>query len=600
MRIQRLSDQLANQIAAGEVVERPASVVKELVENSIDAGARSIVIDIDKAGVERIRVRDDGQGIARDDLVLALSRHATSKIHDGGDLAAITSLGFRGEALPSIASVAGLTLSSRTAGDPHGWQLTVEGDVPRGEPGPVAHPVGTTVEVRDLFFNVPARRKFLRTERTEFGHIEEVVRRMALSRFDIAWRLRHNRRDVLALPAITGDEAPEGRLAALFGEAFVGEMLRIEAEAGELGLRGWIGRPTSARSQADMQYFYVNGRIVRDRLVSHALRQAYRDVLYQGRHPVYILYLDMPAAHVDVNVHPGKQEVRFRESRSIHDFLARRIGEALAADRPGRAQTAGAVSSATPLGPRDYDGSRGGGPGEGLPLALREAMAAAYGEFVGQAVDAPAAAEPGGSPVRPPEEGDAPPLGHAVAQIHGVYILAENARGLVIVDMHAAHERITYERLKRGIEQGGIRRQPLLLPVTVACTPAEAELVDDESEALAGLGLVVERAGPSTLVVREVPALLADVDVAGLVRDVIADFRVHGRSSRTMDRQNEILAGMACHGSVRANRRLGREEQEALLRDIERTERSGQCNHGRPTWIQLDMKALDGLFLRGR
>ncbi len=600
MRIHRLSAQLANQIAAGEVVERPASVVKELVENSIDAGAGSVTIEIDRAGVERIRVRDDGHGIERDDLVLALSRHATSKIHEVGDLASITSLGFRGEALPSIASVAQLTLSSRVAGDDHGWQLRVEGDVPRGEPRPVAHPVGTTVEVRDLFFNVPARRKFLRTERTEFGHVEEVVRRMALSRFDIAWHLRHNRREILALPAVGDDEAPEARLEALFGDAFVEQMLRLETAAGDLRLRGWIGRPTSSRSQADMQYFYVNGRIVRDRLVSHALRQAYRDVLYQGRHPVYILYLDMPAPLVDVNVHPGKQEVRFRESRTIHDFLSRRIGEVLAADRPGggaAVPVAGPSSVPVVRRPSGY-------PGEAAStgaLELRETMVSAYGDFVAQAAEV----EPEGGEGGLPEEGggegaQGPPLGHAVAQIHGVYVLAENADGLVIVDMHAAHERITYERLKLAVQEGGVRRQPLLLPVTVPCSPAEADLVDLESAALAELGLVVERAGPSRLVVREVPALLADVDVAGLVRDVVADLRAHGRSTRVEDRRNEILAGMACHGAIRANRRLTRDEQEALLRDIERTERSGQCNHGRPTWIQLDMKALDGLFMRGR
>ncbi len=609
MRIQRLSEQLANQIAAGEVIERPASVIKELVENSIDAGARSIRIDIEKAGLQLMRVRDDGQGIAADDLALALSRHATSKIRAVDDLAAIGSLGFRGEALPSIASVAQLVLTSRTAADDHAWSMRADGDVASGRPQPAAHAPGTTVEVRDLFFNVPARRKFLRSERTEFRHIEEVVRRMALSRFDISWQLWHNNRQILSLPAIADDGRAGQRLQALFGEAFYEQLLSLAAEAGELRLRGWVGTPTSSRSQADMQYFYVNGRMVRDRLISHALRQAYQDVLYHGRHPVYVLYLEMPPGQLDVNVHPGKQEVRFRDSRSIHNFLSRRVGEALAAVRPGQPTiTAGAddgVDAATveapsgSLGPRQYQPSAelaGGRRQEGLSLPLREAMTSAYHDFARKALPADVVDEPETTEAGAAEQ----PLGRALAQLHGVYILAENERGLVIVDMHAAHERITYERMKQSCDQGALCRQPLLLPVTIACSAPEADIVEDQATLLAELGLLVERAGPQMLVVREVPSLLADVDVAALVRDVIADLRQHGQSSRLTERRNEILSRMACHGSVRANRRLNREEMDALLRDMERTERSGQCNHGRPTWVQMDMKGLDGLFLRGR
>lgn len=609
MRIHLLSPQLSNQIAAGEVVERPASVTKELIENSLDAGARRIRIEVEQGGLKRLMVRDDGEGIEREDLQLALSRHATSKIESVDDLMAIATLGFRGEALPSIASVAALTLTSRRNGCEHGWSLRCEGDIPRDDPKPAPHPVGTTVEVRDLFFNVPARRKFLRNERTEFKHLEEVVRRMALSRDSVAWSLIHNGRTVLELPACDDHWSPIARLGQLFGQSFADQMIGIEAETQSLSLRGWIGLPTCSRSQADMQYFYVNGRMVRDRLINHALRQAYQDVLYHGRHPIYVLYLDMPPEEVDVNVHPGKQEVRFRESRSIHDFVARRVSEAIADIRPEVAETVSSTSP-EPLRPTQYVSSgrlsAGATPaytaglsfGNGSGASLR-AYEDLYGMPEGEpstrhlSVHADAVADDAVHDVDQP-------LGRAVAQIHGVYVVAENALGMVLVDMHAAHERITYEHMKHSLSGSGITRQPLLLPVSMALTVQEADLVESEDELLRSLGLVARRVGPDSVALHEVPALLADGDVEALFRDVVADLRRHGTSDRVEAAQNALLAQMACHGSVRANRRLSLVEMEALLRDLERTERGGQCNHGRPTWVQLDMQALDRMFLRGR
>ncbi|MBI1195519.1 MAG: DNA mismatch repair endonuclease MutL [Gammaproteobacteria bacterium] len=608
MRIHLLSPQLSNQIAAGEVVERPASVIKELVENSLDAGARQIRIEVEQGGLKRLQVRDDGEGIEREDLQLALSRHATSKIESVDDLMAIATLGFRGEALPSIASVAALTLTSRRQGCDHGWSLRCEGDVPRDEPRPAPHPVGTTVEVRDLFFNVPARRKFLRNERTEFKHIEEVVRRMALSRDGVAWSLVHNGRGVLEVPACDDHWSPVARLGQLFGQSFAEQMIGIEAETQSLSLRGWIGLPTCSRSQADMQYFYVNGRMVRDRLISHALRQAYQDVLYHGRHPIYVLYLEMPPDEVDVNVHPGKQEVRFRESRSIHDFVARRVTEAIADIRP-EAEEAVSYLSPEPLRPTQY--VSGGytsaamrSRSAGLPFAGgSDAPLRAYEDLYRNAGIDPLVRQDPVSAAGVADEAERDedqPLGRAVAQIHGVYVIAENAAGMALVDMHAAHERITYERMKSSLSGSGIRRQPLLLPISITLTTQEADLVENEDELLQSLGLVARRLGPDSVALHEVPALLADGDVEALFRDVIADLRSHGTSDRVETEQNAILARMACHGSVRANRRLSLVEMDALLRDLERTERGGQCNHGRPTWVQLDMQELDRMFLRGR
>ncbi len=601
MRIHRLSTQLANQIAAGEVVERPASVVKELLENSLDAGADEIAIDIEQGGLRLIRVADNGGGIHRDDLQLALSRHATSKLTDLDELSRIATLGFRGEALPSIVSVARLGLCSREAGADSAWRVDNDSRGDLGDPVPAAHPPGTTIEVRDLFFNVPARRKFLRSERTEFGHIEEVFRRIALSRFDVAFRLNHNKRAAYTLRPDAGGTA---RVAELCGREFIEHSLSIAGEAAGLRLRGWIGLPTHSRGQADLQYFYVNGRVIRDRLVSHAVRQAYRDVLYQGRHPAYVLYLDMPPEEVDVNVHPTKHEVRFRESRLVYDFLFHTLHRALAQDRPGAAggdnvasaSDTGGAAHAAPSGPYD-PAPRVHQPS--FPFRVAEpSYREAYGLLDAAVAEAVAAApERTGAGPAVPEPGF---LGRAVAQIHGVYILAENSAGLVLVDMHAAHERIVYERMKATHHQGGIRTQPLLVPLTIGLTAREAALVEDRQSLFAELGLEVQRIAPEAVAVRAIPSLLCEADVERLVRDIVADISIHGDSARVHERLDDMFATMACHGAVRANRRLTLPEMDALLRDMERTERSGQCNHGRPTWVQLTMKELDKLFLRGR
>jgi DNA mismatch repair protein MutL len=612
MRIHRLSTQLANQIAAGEVVERPASVVKELLENSLDAGAGEITIDIEQGGLRLIRVADDGGGIHKDDLPLALSRHATSKLSELDGLSRIATLGFRGEALPSILSVARLSLCSREPAAASAWRVENDSRGELGDPALAAHPPGTTVEVRDLFFNVPARRKFLRSERTEFGHIEEVLRRVALSRRDVGFRLNHNKRSVYALRPDAGDGA--ARVADLCGREFIEHSLAIAGEAGGLRLRGWIGLPTHSRSQADLQYFYVNGRAIRDRVVSHAVRQAYRDVLYQGRHPTFVLYLEMPPEEVDVNVHPTKHEVRFRESRLIYDFLFHTLHRALAQDRPGAAPGAGA--NITPVS--DEGAAPAGRSAPAYETAVRNRQPSfpfrvtepsyqqAYGLLdaaVAEAVAGPAAAVEVAESVAAAASGPAAEpgfLGRALAQIHGVYILAENRAGLVLVDMHAAHERIVYERMKATHHQGGVRTQPLLVPLTVGLTAREAALVEENQPLFAELGLEVQRLSPDTVVVRAIPSLLREADVEQLVRDVVADLNTHGDSARVREHLDEMFATMACHGAVRAHRRLTLPEMEALLRDMERTERSGQCNHGRPTWVQLDMKELDKLFLRGR
>ncbi len=598
-RIRQLSDSLANQIAAGEVVERPASVVKELVENSLDAGASRIEIDLEDGGMRLIRIRDDGEGIAADDLPLTVSRHATSKIRTLDDLEKVLSLGFRGEALASIASVARFGISTATADAPHGSRLEFAAG---GEAriSPTAHPRGTTVEVHDLFFNTPARRKFLRAERTEYGHCEEVVRRLALGRFDAGFTLRHNQKATFALRACATPAEQEQRVATLCGAPFLQSALALEVEASGLLLRGWVAQPTFSRSQADLQYFFVNGRVVRDRLVSHAVRQAYRDVMYHDRHPAFVLYLEIDPALVDVNVHPTKSEVRFRESRMVHDFLFHTLHRALAQARPGgaempvRAAAIEAVAAPPPVAMPAAQHALWQRPDA---AALAETVAAyrALGATTG------AAALPS-APARGPGEsdGDVPPLGYAIAQLKGIYILAENRDGLVVVDMHAAHERITYERMKAARDAGGVRAQPLLVPQVVAVSRREADCVEQHAPALAELGLELARAGEEAVMVRQIPVLLAGADIAALVRDVIADLLEYGSSARIEAHADEILAGMACHCSVRANRQLSITEMNGLLRDMERTERSGQCNHGRPTWALQSLAELDRLFLRGR
>ncbi len=600
-RIQQLDPRLANQIAAGEVVERPASVLKELLENALDAEARQIQVDVEQGGVRLVRVRDDGSGISREDLSLALCRHATSKIRSQEDLEAIGSLGFRGEALAAIGSVSRLTLTSNDGGEGEGWQVRAEGREMSPSLSPAAHPQGSTVEMRDLFFNTPARRRFLRKEQTEFRHLEEVFRRVALSEPATGFRLSHNRKVVHQLPPVGEQAGRAQRVARLCGSAFMEQSVAVDVESAGLRLHGWMGLPTFSRAQADLQYFYVNGRVIRDRTVSHAVRQAYSDVLYHGRHPAYVLFLELDPAMVDVNVHPTKHEVRFREQRMIHDFLYRTLHRTIAELRPGQAPAAAAMPAAAPgaveepapvqsgMGLDTPRPSHGGGDG------LRQARD--YSTLVG-----PAATgwQPPQAAIGADEAQETPPLGFAIAQLHGVYILAENASGLVLVDMHAAHERITYERLKDSWESDRVRPQPLLVPLSLAVSTREADLAEARPELFERLGFSIERAGPETLVVRELPALLREADVEKLVRDVLSDLVVHGRSDRIEQTVNELLSTMACHGSVRANRLLGREEMNALLRDMEATERSGQCNHGRPTWTQLSMAELDRLFLRGR
>ncbi|MEX0386565.1 DNA mismatch repair endonuclease MutL [Spiribacter onubensis] len=606
MSIRRLSPELVNQIAAGEIIERPASVLKELLENALDAGAGAIQVDIEAGGTRLIRVRDDGRGMAAADLALAVESHATSKIAALDDLEHIATLGFRGEALPSIASVAALRITSRPMDADHGHMLAA-GD--ERTPVPAPHPPGTTVEVRDLFHSVPARRKFLRTERTELRHIQELVRRVALGRPEVAFRLTHNGRELLHLPALPAERS-EQRVAELMGHAFTEAALRLDTEAAGLRLQGWIGLPTAARGQPDLQYVYLNGRMIRDRLVTQALRRAYADVLFKDRFPAYLLHLQMDPALVDVNVHPTKHEVRFRDGRLVFDFLHRQITRALA-----HGGAAAAVSSAE-AGDADarvesvsvsapWRGDVRGGPASRpafhaaprpghLPLPVAEARAVYAG---------PADATPAGE-AEPDHTGaggqGVPRLGHAVAQIHGVYVLAESATGLILVDMHAAHERIVYERLKHQYAQEGIARQPLLMPVAVAVTPGEADLAEDSRALLEAVGLEVDRAGPEQLRLRTVPALLARADGEALLRDVLADLRAHEGMAAVEARQRHLLATMGCHGSVRANRRLTLTEQENLLREMERTPNIDQCNHGRPTWVALEMADLDRLFLRGR
>ncbi len=591
MRIRPLDPQLVNQIAAGEVVERPASVLKELLENSLDAGARRIEIDIEEGGKRLLRIRDDGQGIHRDDLALALSRHATSKIASLEDLENVASLGFRGEALPSIASVSRLLLQSRTAADASGWQVRGDGREQSPAPEPVAHPCGTTVEVRDLFFNVPARRKFLRAEATEHKHLEGVYQRIALSRPDIELLVRRSRKLLHHLRAAEDEAGRLQRLQAVLGEAFSQQAVGLDRDVAGLRLHGWIALPTFNRSQPDLQYFFVNGRMVRDKLLAHAVRQAYQDVLYHGRFPAFVLYLDIDPGSVDVNAHPAKHEVRFRDSRLVHDMVFRTVQRVLADVRPAVAG-GGAVAAPAATGSGDYPVAPA--RQQPMPLQVNEQLTQ-YRSLHGE----PAPLEQPADSLAV-ESSEPPPLGFARAQLKGVFILAENAQGLVLVDMHAAHERISYEHLKRSYEAQGIRSQPLLVPLNLAVSEAEADEAEQRRDWFAALGFELDRLGPERLLVRQVPALLADVDSAALVRDVLADCRNHGRSRRIEETLNRLLSTMACHGSVRANRQLTLPEMNALLRDMERTERSGQCNHGRPTWVQLDMKTLDGLFLRGR
>ena len=610
--IRQLPDILINQIAAGEVVERPASVVKELVENALDAGAGRIDIDLEEGGVRLIRIRDDGAGIAAAELPLAISRHATSKIASLDDLEGVATLGFRGEALPSIASVSRFALVSRRADAEHGSALEVEGGRV-GEITPKAHPRGTTVEVRDLFFNVPARRKFLKAERTELGHIEEWLRQLALARPDVELRVSHNGRPSRRWKGegagLSGAGLSDVRLNETLGEEFARNALRVDHSAAGLRLHGWIAQPAYNRASADQQYLYVNGRAVRDRSIAHAVKQAYSDVLFHGRQPAYVLFLELDPRRVDVNVHPAKHEVRFRDGRLLHEFVYRTLHEALAETRAGAAHGIAAAGASAAGDPHDPFGAsastspcrfQGAMPQAPLGLQVAEARAG-YASLYG----ASPALQPMASPMPASNEATLPPLGYALAQLHGIYILAETSEGLIVVDMHAAHERIGYEKLKRAHDGEGLRSQPLLVPATLAVSEREADTAERETAMLAMLGFDVTRSGPQSLTLRSVPALLAHGDVEALLRDVLADLRDHGDTSfaggrRVVAARDELLSTMACHGAVRANRRLSLPEMNALLRQMEDTERSGQCNHGRPTWARFTLSEIDRWFLRGR
>ena len=588
-RIALLPQFVADQIAAGEVVERPASIVKELVENSLDAGAGRVEVLIEQGGVKRVRVVDDGHGIHPGDLPLAVSRHATSKVSSIDDLLGVRSLGFRGEALASAASVSRLTVTSRVHGESMGYHIAVHGGEVASD-GPRGHPPGTTVEVEDLFYNTPARRRFLKTERTETQQVAAVVRCLALSRFAVGMELRLGAKRQ-AMPA--GDAM--ARLATVLGPQFVERSLAIDEERGGLRLHGWVGLPTNSRGQADRQFFFVNGRAVRDKLVAHAIRQAYRDVLFHGRHPLFALYLELPPDEVDVNVHPTKYEVRFRKARDVHDFIFGRLNRALRDVRPGsvRAPSGAAVQGANPA--RVGEGAATAAPfaggtaslGLGAPqtggstLAVSEALASF-----------PEAAVPDGE--------DVPPLGYAIAQLHGIYVLAQNATGLVVVDMHAAHERITYEKLKHSAAGAGVVTQRLLVPLAFDTTEAEAELAETAGDELSAMGIVLDRTGLCSVTVREVPALLAGADVERLATDLLAELAETGASRAIGNRRDDLLAGMACHASVRAHRQLTIAEMNALLREMERTENAEQCNHGRPTFLVQTLEDLDRQFLRGQ
>ena len=588
--IRPLPDLLINQIAAGEVVERPAAALKELLENSLDAGATRVDVDLAGGGVKRIRVVDDGAGIDREDLPLAVARHATSKIGSPADLEAIATLGFRGEALASIAAVSRLALTSRAAGRPHAWRIEVEGGT-IAPIAPAALAAGTSITIEELYFNTPARRKFLRTDATEWAHCDETFTRIALAHPQVGFTLTHNGRLIHRL--LPGSRA--ARVEALLGEAFVRGSAPVEAEAAGVAISGYAIRPAHATQSAGSQMLFVNGRYVRDRMLAHAVREAYRDVLHHDRQPSYALWLAIDPRRVDVNVHPQKTEVRFREGGALHPFVRSAVERALAAS----ASEAPAVSAADRLGIAAARTPPPGAPrGEAAAgLASQDALALATAEpspfyarlFGERRPDAPAL----------PETGDEHPLGFALAQLHGVYVLAQNRSGLVLVDMHAAHERIVYERLKAAYA-GRLPTQPLLVPATFAAEPVELAAVEEHADELDRLGFALSRLGPSTLAVRAIPAPLADADASTLARAVLHELREHGGSGAIEAHRDELLASMACHGSVRANRLLAIPEMNALLREMEATERAGQCNHGRPTWYQLTLPELDRLFMRGR
>ena len=601
--IQQLSSHLINQIAAGEVIERPASVLKELLENALDAGATKILVELDQGGISTIRVTDDGHGIPKDELLLALARHATSKISSLEDLEQITSLGFRGEALPSIASISKFKISSNTDTDNNaGWSLATEGGEFSDDLEPARQECGTSVEVKDIFYNIPARKKFLRTERTELQHCEAVLRKIALSRFDVTLTAKHNGRDSFDFRSVNTDQDRTYRLGKICGRQFSEQSIYLENAAQDVNIKGWISLPTFSRSQADLQYFYVNGRVIRDKVISHAIKQAYKDVLYHGRFPAFALFLEIDPTQVDVNAHPTKHEVRFRQARYIHDFIRHTIGKAIAETMPKVEQQAAQQYREVV---DDY--IRAAQANSALPQNENPNVASHTHGHV-QETDADYATATLPDPILDANTSEtkshtaeqAPPLGYAIAQLHGIYILAQNANGLIIVDMHAAHERIVYEQLKQQHQQGELATQPLLMPITLNVSQQDAELAQQHQELFSKFGFQIERFGNESIVVREIPSFLQQGDVNELIRDVLADLNMFGSSEKLEQANNQLLSTMACYGSVRAHRKLTITEMNALLREMETTERSAQCNHGRPTWVQLSVEQLDKLFKRGQ
>ncbi len=652
MSIALLSEELISQIAAGEVIERPASVVKELVENAFDARASRIDVELERGGCGSIRVRDDGTGIEAAEIALALARHATSKIASLDDLERVATLGFRGEALPSIASVSRLSLTSRPGAAAHAWSVDAR-DGSLAAPLPASHPPGTSVEVRDLFFNVPARRKFLRTEATEYQHTVRMLERLALSRFDVAFTLAHNGKNVWSLPPARSAAERLARVSAVCGEDFAGHVIELAHDTESLRLSGWLALPTFHRRQSDLQFAFLNGRFIRDKLLAGAVRLAYQDVMFHGRFPAYLLYLELDPAAVDVNAHPQKLEVRFREPRRIHDFLFRTVERVLSDTRPRNASAGSA--------PLDWlTGTARAGAGLNsqarfsLPQGAPRAAADAYRSFVERAglgagdVHEPALGHDGGAPGRsgdaagygggaPWRNGDAPgydgaagqsggaagydgapaqsagapwrdggspegeeaPLGYAIAQLHGVYIVSQTPGGIVLVDMHAAHERVMYERMK-NLFKAPPAQQQLLIPEILHVGAAQAEMAESHAQEFAALGFTLTRLAPDQLALRAIPSLLIGKDPAAVVRDVLSDLAEHGSSRRVEESINHLLATMSCHAAVRARRNLTLPEMNALLREMEGTERADQCNHGRPTWLRLSLGELDRLFLRGR
>jgi DNA mismatch repair protein MutL len=596
MSIRVLPDVLISQIAAGEVVERPAAALKEILENSLDAGATDIQIDLEQGGVKRIRVSDNGCGIARDELALALTRHATSKIASLADLEQVASLGFRGEALASIAAIARVQLASRGAdadhtGAEHAWELRVEGGR-LGEPVPAARACGTTIDIQDLFFNTPARRKFLKTEATEYAHCAETVRRLALANPQVAFTLTHNGRVQLRLNA----EPAASRVRQVLGETFEHNTIAVDAAAGPLRVSGWVIRPGAATASRDSQHVFVNGRYVRDKLIVHALKEAYRDVLHHQLNPAYCLFISLPPDLVDVNVHPAKTEIRFRDSRGVHQFLFHAVERLLSAP-----VTADSAPETTPA-------AAGARPGfvasqqASMPLQVNEAMAF-YAPLQGSGVggqDSGGLVAPAAQPFPASGQGDAPPLGYALGQLHGVYVLAQNAQGLVLVDMHAAHERVVYEKLKTALDSRAVPAQTLLIPVALTVDARDVAEISPHLDALRDIGFELSITSPTSVAVRSVPWLLKDADPVELTRAVLAEVAEFGVARLLAERRNELLATLACHGAVRANRHLALPEMNALLREMEATERAGQCNHGRPTWFQVSLKELDAMFMRGR